>query len=233
MHSYTSEAAIAAKILRNPGGRCFSVWVGTPKKQVFSTVFDPQQLLEQDATDPQIWLNVYLADALLWELIRIVRARPEKVVAWPKHANASCLHGTLRPSDSSAAILWDLFQARVDKPHPASIAWARPPVAVSARKGVAYALRDSTGVTYRHQGMLAQDTLNGNDVKDRLLVVKLVYHIQYRIRYNTFISYITYDIVCDVRNRISYTMSYTTSYVKLRHRIRFRVFPKKFFEVLI
>ena len=37
-------------------------------------------------------------------------------------------------------------------------------------------MRDSTGVTYGHQGKLAQDTLNGNDVKDRLLVVKLVHH---------------------------------------------------------
>ena len=30
MHSYTSKAAIAAKILRNPGSRCTSVWAGTP-----------------------------------------------------------------------------------------------------------------------------------------------------------------------------------------------------------
>ena len=40
MHSYTSEAAIAAKILRNPGGLCTSVLAGTPKKQAFSTVFE-------------------------------------------------------------------------------------------------------------------------------------------------------------------------------------------------
>ncbi len=44
MHSYTFEAAIAAKILRNPGGQCTSVWAGTPKKQAFSTVCDPPQL---------------------------------------------------------------------------------------------------------------------------------------------------------------------------------------------
>ena len=42
MHSYTSEAAIEAKILRNPGGQCTSVLAGTPKKQAFSTVFDPR-----------------------------------------------------------------------------------------------------------------------------------------------------------------------------------------------
>jgi hypothetical protein len=76
MHSYTSEAAIAAKIMRNPGGQCTgaSVWAGTHKKQAFSTVFDSQQPLERDATVPHIWPNVYLADALLREPIRIVRA---------------------------------------------------------------------------------------------------------------------------------------------------------------
>ncbi len=74
MHSYTSEAAIAEKIMRNPGGRCTSVWAGTLKKQAFSTVFDPQQPLERDATERYIWPIVYLADALLREPIRIVRA---------------------------------------------------------------------------------------------------------------------------------------------------------------
>ena len=81
MHSYTSEAAIAAKILRNLGGRCTSVLAGTPKKQPFSTVFDPPQLHERDATEPHIWPNVYLADALLRESIRIVRGQPEPTVA--------------------------------------------------------------------------------------------------------------------------------------------------------
>jgi hypothetical protein len=77
MHSCTSEAAIAARILRNPGGRSTSVWAGTPKKQAFSTVFDTQLPLELDATEPHIWPNVYVADALLREPIRIVRAQPE------------------------------------------------------------------------------------------------------------------------------------------------------------
>ncbi len=71
MHSYTCEAAIATKILRNSGGRCTSVWAGTPKEQALSTVFDPQQLHERDAKEPHIWPNVYLADALLREPIRI------------------------------------------------------------------------------------------------------------------------------------------------------------------
>ena len=85
MHSCTSEAAIAAKILWNPGGRCTSVLAGTPKEQPFSTVFDPPQLHERDAAEPHIWPNVYLADALPREPIRIVRGQPEQTVAWPKH----------------------------------------------------------------------------------------------------------------------------------------------------
>ncbi len=75
-----------------------------PKKQAFSTVFDPQQLHERDASEPHIWPNVYLCDALQREPIRIVRAQPEQTAAWPKHANESCSHGTLRPAGSSAAI---------------------------------------------------------------------------------------------------------------------------------
>ena len=58
MHLYTSKAAIAAKILRNPGGHCTSVVADTPKKQAFSTVFDPPQLHERDATEPNIRPNV-------------------------------------------------------------------------------------------------------------------------------------------------------------------------------
>ena len=104
MHSYTSEAAIAAKMLRNPGGLCTSVLAGTPKKQAFSTVFDPPQLHERDATEPHIWPNVYLANELLREPIRIVRAQPEQTVARPKHGDASCSHGTFLPAASRAGI---------------------------------------------------------------------------------------------------------------------------------
>jgi hypothetical protein len=44
-------------------------------------------------------------------------------------------------------------------------------------------VRDSIGVTYGHQGQLSQDTLNGNDVQDRFLVVKLIYHTRsYRLQ---------------------------------------------------
>ena len=104
MHSYTSEAAIEAKILRNPGGWCTSVLAGTCMKQAFSTVFDPPQLHERDATEPHIWPNVYLADALPREPIRIVRAPPEQTVAWPKHGDVTCSHGTFRPAGSRATI---------------------------------------------------------------------------------------------------------------------------------
>ena len=94
MHSCTPEAAITAKTWRNPGGRCTSVLAGTPKKQAFSTVFDPPQLHERDTTEPHIWPNVCLADALPREPSRIVRAQPEQTAAWPKHGDASCSHGT-------------------------------------------------------------------------------------------------------------------------------------------
>ena len=94
MHSFTSEAAIEAKILQNPGGQCTSVLACTRRKQAFSTVFGPRQLHERDATEPHIWQNVYLADALPRDPIRIVRAPQEQTVAWPKHGDVTCSHGT-------------------------------------------------------------------------------------------------------------------------------------------
>jgi hypothetical protein len=77
-----------------------------PKKEAFGTVFDPQQPLERDATEPHIWPNVYLADALLREPIRIIRVQLGQTLAWPKHADVSGSHGTLsvRPAGSSANI---------------------------------------------------------------------------------------------------------------------------------
>ena len=104
MHSYTSAVAIAAKILRNPGGRCTSVLTGTPKKQACGTAFDPSQLHERDATEPHIRRNVYLAHAQPREPTRIVRGQQEQTVAWPKHGDASCSHGTFLPAASRAAI---------------------------------------------------------------------------------------------------------------------------------
>ncbi len=58
----------------------------------------------QTRTEPNIWPNVYLADALPREPIRIVRAQPEQTVAWPKLGDASCSHETFPPASSRAAI---------------------------------------------------------------------------------------------------------------------------------
>ena len=104
MHSCTPEAAITAKTWRNPGGLCTSVLAGTPQKQAFSTVFDPPQLHERDATEPHIWPNVYFAYAQPREPTRIVRGLPEQTPAWPKHGDVSCSHGTFLPAASRAAI---------------------------------------------------------------------------------------------------------------------------------
>jgi hypothetical protein len=64
MHSYTSKAAISAKILRNLVGRCTSVLADAPKKQALSTVFDPPQLHDRNATEQHILPIVYLANSL-------------------------------------------------------------------------------------------------------------------------------------------------------------------------
>ncbi len=61
-----------------------------PQDTAFSTVFDPGS----DATEPHIWPNVCLADALPIEPIRIVKAHPEQTTVWPKHGDASWSHGT-------------------------------------------------------------------------------------------------------------------------------------------
>ena len=57
MHSYTSEASIAAKILRIPVGQCTSVLADTRLKQAFSTVFDSPQQHDRDTTEPHLRPN--------------------------------------------------------------------------------------------------------------------------------------------------------------------------------
>jgi hypothetical protein len=57
MHSYTSEASIAAKILRIPVGQCTSVLADTRLKQAFSTVFDSPQQHNRDTTEPHLRPN--------------------------------------------------------------------------------------------------------------------------------------------------------------------------------
>jgi hypothetical protein len=63
---------------------------------------------------------------------------------------------------------------RVDKPHLASIARIRPAVAGRALKDVAKVVRNCSGVADWHNRKFTQDMLDGNDIKNRLFVVKLV-----------------------------------------------------------
>lgn len=181
-HSYIQGAAIAAKILRKPDGVCTSFLADTPPKQVSSTVFDSPQVSDTEATEQHIRPKVYIGDALPEEPSGIVTAQPEQTIAWPKHGDASRSHGTFLHESSRAATPWNSLQVpgpsqspRVDEPHLASIASTRSAVAWSARKCVAQVVRDSAGVTDWNHRKLAEDTLNGNDVQDRFLVVKLVY----------------------------------------------------------
>ena len=117
MHSYTSEASIAAKLLRNPVGRCTSVLADTPLKQALSTVFDPPQRHEWDATEPHIRPNVYLADALPREPSRIVRGQREQTVGWPKHGGTPCSHGTFLHSASRALQSPEIYYRSRDHPN--------------------------------------------------------------------------------------------------------------------
>ena len=159
---------------------------GTPKKQPFSTVFDHPQLHERDATEAHMWPNVYLADALPREPMRIVRGQREQTVAWPKHGSALAGEVTHRDHMETFSLRHRTLQSREiyyrsrDHPnaHELTNHIRHPSAAPGLRSpgGVAHAVLDSTGVTYRHQGKFAQDILNGYDVQDRFFVVKLVYH---------------------------------------------------------
>jgi hypothetical protein len=162
---------------------CTSFLADTPPKQALSTVFAPPQDNGSDATEPHIRPQVYIGDALPEEPSEIVAARPAPTIARPKHGDAGCSHGTFLHAASRAATLRDSLHVqgpsqspRVDEPHPASIASTRSAVAAggSARKCVAQVVLDSAGVSDGNHRKLAEDTLNGNDVQDRFLVVKLV-----------------------------------------------------------
>jgi hypothetical protein len=159
-----------------------------PQETGFSIIFAAPKLHERDATEPNIRPNVYRADALPSESSRIIRGQPEQTVAWPKHGDASYSHGTHHTEPISMRGISrcnpvDLLHVtgpsqcpRADEPHTASIARVRPAVAGSARKGIAHAVRNSASVSDRYDWNFAQDTLNGDDIQDRFLVVKLVYH---------------------------------------------------------
>jgi len=140
---------------------------GTLQSPIFGRMFilpihcRMNQVESSEASQSRRWHGPNMA-------MRRVHMEP---ITWnPSPCTASC-----------AAILWDLLHVtwpsqcpRVDEPHPASIARARPAVAGSARKGVAHAVRNSASVPDRYDWKFAQDTLNGNDIQDRFLVVKLV-----------------------------------------------------------
>jgi hypothetical protein len=67
---------------------------------------------------------------------------------------------------------------RVDKPHPASIASTRLAVAGCAWKEVAQVVRNCSCVTDWDNRKFSQDILNGDDIKNGLSVVKLVYNLR-------------------------------------------------------
>ncbi len=146
-------------------------------------MFAPPQDNGTDASEPHIQPKVYIGDALPEEPSEIVAALPEPTIARPKHGDAGCSHETFLHAASRAATLRDSLHVpgpsqsqRVDEPHPASIASTRSAVAGSARKCVAQVVLDSAGVSDWNHRKLAEDTLNGNDVQDRFLVVRLVYN---------------------------------------------------------
>jgi hypothetical protein len=102
-HSYIQGPAIAAKILWKPDGVCTSFLADTPPKQASSTVFDPPQVSDADATEPHIRPKVYIRDALPEEPSGIGTAHAEQTIAWPKHGDASRSHGTLFHASARAA----------------------------------------------------------------------------------------------------------------------------------
>ena len=104
-YSYIDQAAISAKISREPDGVCTSFLADTPPKQALSTVFAPPQDNGSDATEPHIRPQVYIGDALPEEPSEIVAARPAPTIARPKHGDAGCSHGTFLHAASRAATL--------------------------------------------------------------------------------------------------------------------------------
>ena len=162
---------------------CTAFLADTPPKQGSTTVFDPPQVSDADARERHIQPKVFIRDALPEEPSGIGTAHPEQTIAWPKHGYASRSHGTFLHASSRAAtpqvslhVPRPSQSPRVDEPHLASIASTRSAVAGRARKCIAQVVRDSASVTDGNHRKLAEDTLNGNDVQDRFLIVKLVYH---------------------------------------------------------
>ena len=86
-----------------PDGVCTAFPADTPPKQASSTVFDPPQVSDADATEPHIRPKVYIRNALQEETSGIGTAHAEQTTAWPKHGDASRSHGTFLHASSRAA----------------------------------------------------------------------------------------------------------------------------------
>jgi hypothetical protein len=119
--------------------------------------------------------------ALPEESSGIGTAHAELTIAWPKHGYASRAHATFLHASPRAAARSDSLHVprptqspRVDEPHLASIASTHPAVSGSARECVAQVVRYGAGVADGNYRKFAEDALNGNDVQDRFLVVKLI-----------------------------------------------------------
>ena len=68
------------------------------------------------------------ADALPREPIRMVRGQPEQTVAWPKHGDASCSHGTFLPAALRALQSPEIYYRSRDHGHGSRVeeAFAHP-----------------------------------------------------------------------------------------------------------
>ena len=93
-------------------------------------------------------------------------------------AHATYLHALPRAAarQDSLHVPRPTQSPRVDEPHLASIASTHPAVSWSARECVAQVVRYGAGVADGNYRKFAEDALNGNDVQDRFLVVKLINH---------------------------------------------------------
>ena len=148
MHSYTSEAAIAAKVLQNPCGQCISVLTDFLGKKRFALSLTPHSNTSGTQQSRIFgWMFILLIHCRVIQ-VKLSEGSQSRRYHGPNMATVSCSHGAFLPAALRAAIPWDLLHVtgpsqcpRVDEPHPASIACARPAVAGSARKGVAHVIR--------------------------------------------------------------------------------------------
>jgi hypothetical protein len=148
MHSNTSKAAIAAKKMRNPGGQCTSVGPAPPRNRRLALSLTPSSYLS--GTLQTLCRAAHLAECLC---CRCTAERTNK-----DHHSAARADGSMAQTCRCVVFTWNLAPGvferchpvrfitghgtnpmpgecpRVDEPHPASIACARPPVAGRARK---------------------------------------------------------------------------------------------------